>query len=124
MQDQFVYTSHPSRVVFGAGSSSTLADEVERLGCRRALVLDHPQQQSTGAEVVSRLGPLAAGLFSEAAMHTPVAVTERALQAFKAAGADCTVAIGGGSTTGLGKALALRPTCRRWSVPTTYAARR
>jgi maleylacetate reductase len=121
LQDRFVYTGHPSRVVFGAGSLSTLADEVEKLGCRRAFVLTTPQQQSTGADVVSRLGPLAAGLFSEAAMHTPIAVTERALAAFEAAGADCTVAIGGGSTTGLGKALALRTDLPQIVVPTTYA---
>ncbi len=121
MQDHFVYTAHPSRVVFGAGSLSALADEVAALGCSRAFVLTTPQQQATGAEIVSRLGPLAAGLFSEAAMHTPVAVTERALAGFKAANADCTVAIGGGSTTGLGKALALRTDLPQIVVPTTYA---
>ncbi len=121
LQDRFVYTAHSSRVVFGAGSLSVLADEVGALGCSRAFVLTTPQQESTGADIVSRLGPLAAGLFSGAAMHTPLAVTERALAAFEAAGADCTVAIGGGSTTGLGKALALRTNLPQIVVPTTYA---
>ena len=32
MQDRFVYTAHPSRVVFGAGSLAALADEVKALG--------------------------------------------------------------------------------------------
>jgi maleylacetate reductase len=121
MQDRFVYTANPSRVVFGAGTLAVLADEVAALGCRRALVLTTPQQRATGEAVVARLGPLAAGLFPGAAMHTPVAVTEEALAAFEAAGADCTVAVGGGSTTGLGKALALRTDRPQIAVATTYA---
>ena len=121
LQDRFVYTAHPSRVVFGAGSLAALADEVKALGCRRAFVLTTLQQEATGADVVAQLGPLAAGLFPGAAMHTPIAVTERALAAFEAAKADCTVAIGGGSTTGLGKALALRTNLPQIVVPTTYA---
>ena len=121
MQDRFVYTAHPSRVVFGAGSLAALAGEVKALGCRSAFVLTTPQQEATGADVVAQLGPLAAGLFPGAAMHTPIAVTERALAAFVAAKADCTVAIGGGSTTGLGKALALRTNLPQIVVPTTYA---
>ena len=36
-------------------------------------------------------------------------------------GADCAVAIGGGSTIGLGKAIALEPGCRSSPFPTTYA---
>src|SRR5271170_1435545 len=121
LQDRFVYTAHPSRVVFGAGSLAALAEEVAALGCRRAFVLTTRQQEATGADVVAQLGPLAAGLFPGAAMHTPLAITERALAAFEAAKADCTVAIGGGSTTGLGKALALRTNLAQIVVPTTYA---
>ena len=41
-------------------------------------------------------------------MHTPVEVTEEALAATRAAGADALVALGGGSTIGLAKAIALR----------------
>ena len=121
MQDRFVYAAHPSRVVFGAGSLSVLADEIVALGRRSAFVLTTPQQEATGHDVVAQLGPLAAGLFPGAAMHTPVEVTERALAALRAAGADCTVAIGGGSTTGLGKALGLRTDLPQIVVPTTYA---
>ena len=58
MQDRFVYTAHPSRVVFGAGSLAALADEVKALGCRRAFVLTTPQQEAAGAVVVAQLGPL------------------------------------------------------------------
>jgi alcohol dehydrogenase class IV len=54
-------------------------------------------------------------------MHTPVEVTARAVDLARALGADCTVAVGGGSTTGLGKAIALATGLDQIVVPTTYA---
>jgi alcohol dehydrogenase class IV len=54
-------------------------------------------------------------------MHTPVEVTEEALRVVKERGADAVVAVGGGSTTGLGKAIALRTGLPQIVLPTTYA---
>lgn len=119
--DAFCYTGLPVRVVFGDGSLSQLAAEVQALGITRALVLSTPQQQDLAARVAEDLGAGLAGVFCEAAMHTPVEVTERALQVWRECGADGVVAVGGGSTTGLGKALALRTDAPQLVVPTTYA---
>jgi maleylacetate reductase len=116
----FVYTALPARVVFGSGTLAQVPEEVRALG-RRALVLSTPQQRAEAEALAVRLGDLSAGVFAEAAMHTPVEVTERALEAVRASGADCTVALGGGSTTGLGKAIALRTDLPQVVVPTTYA---
>ena len=63
----------------------------------------------------------ARAVFGEATMHTPVAVTQAALSELQAAECDCLVAVGGGSTIGLGKALALRTDLPQIAVPTTYA---
>ncbi|HEY4028923.1 MAG TPA: maleylacetate reductase [Caulobacteraceae bacterium] len=117
----FTYVGAPSRVVFGFGVLARVPEEVSALGCRRALVLSTPQQAGAARDLSERLGPLGAGLFTEAAMHTPVEVTERAMQVVRDSGADCTVALGGGSTTGLGKAIALRTDLPQIVVPTTYA---
>src|SRR3546814_2939440 len=62
-----------------------------------------------------------AGTFAHAAMHTPVEVSDRAVAYADAIEADCLVAIGGGSTTGLGKAIALRTDLPQIVIPTTYA---
>ncbi|MBB3331665.1 alcohol dehydrogenase class IV [Halomonas campaniensis] len=117
----FVYHGLPSRVVFGQGTLSRLAEEIEQLGCRRALVLATPQQQEQARAVLEQLGERGAGLFTEAAMHTPVEVTERAMRVVEELAVDCTVAIGGGSTIGLGKAIALRTWLPQVAIPTTYA---
>jgi alcohol dehydrogenase class IV/protocatechuate 3,4-dioxygenase beta subunit len=54
-------------------------------------------------------------------MHTPVEVTERAMAVLREHGADCLVSVGGGTGTGLGKALAVRTGLPHVAVPTTYA---
>jgi alcohol dehydrogenase class IV len=117
----FTYENLPCRVVFGSGTLSAAAEEIRRLGGSRALVLTTPQQEAEGRKLSSSLGSLFTGIFSGATMHTPVEVTERALVAMKECDADCVVSLGGGSTTGLGKALALRTGVNQLCIPTTYA---
>jgi maleylacetate reductase len=117
----FVYEALPSRVVFGAGALDTVTEEVGRLGASRALVLCTPEQRSMGAEIVLKLGALSGGVFDGARMHVPIEVAEGAREKAHRVGADCCVAIGGGSTTGLAKAIALTSGLPILAIPTTYA---
>ena len=119
--EPFVYTALPVKVVFGFGTLARLADEVRELGCRRAIVLSTRPQEAMGSALAQKLGEISAGFFAGATMHTPVEVTERALEAVRSARADCIIAVGGGSTVGLGKAIALRTDLPQIVVPTTYA---
>jgi maleylacetate reductase len=118
---RFDYTALPARVLFGSGRVAEVADEVRRLAARRALVLSTPGHRALGERVAALLGDLAAGVYSKATMHTPVDVTEDALATLQKLEADCVVAVGGGSTIGLGKALALRTDLPQIAIPTTYA---
>ncbi len=117
----FAYNSQQYRVVFGAGSAARLNEEVERLGIRRVLVLTTREQRDQGARLGAHLGSRFAELFSDARMHTPVEVTEAAIAVVQAQDIDGFVAIGGGSTIGLGKALSLRTGLPHIAMPTTYA---
>jgi maleylacetate reductase len=117
----FVYSSQQQRIVFGEGTIEKVRAEVERLGGTKVLVLAGPHGGEVAGRLAAVLGPLVAARFDEAAMHTPVEVTERALAVLRSAGADCLVAVGGGSTTGLAKALALRTGLPQLILPTTYA---
>ncbi|TFY99974.1 maleylacetate reductase [Ramlibacter rhizophilus] len=117
----FTYTAQPARVVFGPGSLARLDEEIERLGVRRALVLCTPGQRALAEQAAALLGARAAGIFDGAAMHVPVEVARQARERARELGADGAVAIGGGSTTGLGKAIALESGLPILAVPTTYA---
>ena len=121
MNHDFIYEALPTRVIFGQGKLQSLPQEVEKLGARKALVLSTPQQEAWARNVAELLGSAAAGVYSNATMHTPVEVSEEAVAYAKRVGADCVVALGGGSTTGLGKAIALRTGLPQIAVPTTYA---
>ena len=119
--EAFVRDAPAMRVVFGPGTLNQVGDEVARLGCGRVLVLSTPEQADEAERVAGLLGDKAAGVFAQAAMHTPVELTEQALELVGRWNVDGTVAIGGGSTTGLGKAIALRTDLPQIVVPTTYA---
>jgi alcohol dehydrogenase class IV len=108
-------------VVFGAGSLAILPEELDRLGVRRALVLSTPEQWSIAAEISANLGERAVGLFDRAAMHVPVEVAQAARDEARRVKADGCVAVGGGSTTGLAKAIALTAELSIVAIPTTYA---
>jgi alcohol dehydrogenase class IV len=115
---RFTYTALPGRVVFGAGAArERLADEVERLGARRVLLiagepeLDLARSLSDGLPVH--------GEFAEVRQHVPTEIAARARAA--ADGADALLSVGGGSTTGTAKAVALETGLPIVAVPTTYA---
>ena len=117
----FVYNGQPARVIFGAGSLKHLVREIEALGARKALVLSTPGQRASAEMIAALLGDRAAGVFDRAVMHVPIETAREARDVARTLGADCAVAIGGGSTTGLGKAIALDSGLPILAIPTTYA---
>ena len=82
--EPFVFPGLRSRVIFGHGTVAQTGAEIERLGRKRALVLSTPNQKADAEALAGRLDALSGGVFAEAAMHTPVEVTEKALSAYEA----------------------------------------
>jgi alcohol dehydrogenase class IV len=117
----FVFEAHIPRVVFAAGALQRLPEEVERLGATRALVLSTPDQEGAARRIAEMLGERGAGVYAHAVMHVPIETARAAREEARRVHADCAVAIGGGSTTGLGKAIALDSGLPIIAVPTTYA---
>ncbi|SDB17745.1 maleylacetate reductase [Bauldia litoralis] len=118
---EFAYQPSPQRIVFGSGKLDQVAAEAERLGITRAMVLSTPGKTSLAEDVAGHLGDRCAAILPTARMHTPVEVTDEAMTTVEAERIDGLVAIGGGSTTGLGKAIAYRTDLPQLVLPTTYS---
>ncbi|HWD45205.1 MAG TPA: maleylacetate reductase [Actinomycetota bacterium] len=114
----FVYDALPGRVVFGVGAVEQLGEEVDRLGGRRVLAIAGKRAIDG---LLARLGPRVAASFTDVQQHVPVEAAARAVAAAAEADADCLVAMGGGSATGMAKAVALERQAPIVAVPTTYA---
>jgi maleylacetate reductase len=121
MSQPFTYQVAPMRVVFGVGTITSLPDELARLGIARALVLVSRRQQAELGDLAALTGGRLAGLFDGAVVHTPLTVTERAMDVVRDLKPDGVVAIGAGAATGLSKAIALRTDLPQLVLPTSYA---
>ena len=121
---RFVHETLPQRVVFAPGDvAAAVAAEVEALHAERVMLVASAREASLADPVAAAIPVVLR--HDEVVMHVPIEVATRAREAAANADVDVIVTIGGGSTTGLGKAVAL--TSERpgglpiIAVPTTYA---
>jgi alcohol dehydrogenase class IV len=119
---EFVYDALPGRVVFGVGAARRqLAGAVAALGFERLLLIAAAPEAALAGELAAPLGERVVGSFDEVRPHVPVEVGTAATAAAREAGADAVLSVGGGSTTGTAKAVALASGLPIVAVPTTYA---
>ncbi len=117
---RFVHDNLPQRVCFGSGEAAAyLGTEIENRKASRVMVIAAESERDI-AEAVTKELPVALR-YDDVVMHVPVEVAERARDAAAAVSADALVSVGGGSTTGLAKAIALTTGLPIVAVPTTYA---
>jgi alcohol dehydrogenase class IV len=117
---KFTHETLPQRVVFAAGESpAAVAAEVEALGGSKVMLIASDRERELADPIAKELPVVLR--HEEVVMHVPVEVVGRALRAAVDAGADILVSVGGGSTTGLAKAVALTTGLPIVAVPTTYA---
>ena len=121
MLQSFVYAARQPRVIFGTGTMSHLPEEIDKLAAHRVLLLTTPKERGLADPAAELLGGRVAGLFDRAVMHVPTETAEAARQIAADLEIDCLVAIGGGSTVGLAKAIALVTELPIVAIPTTYA---
>ncbi|MGW3127424.1 maleylacetate reductase [Streptomyces sp. NPDC001076] len=117
---RFTHQTLPQRVVFAAGTSpAAVAAEVEAQGASRAVLIASDREKELADPIAERIPVVLR--HEEVVMHVPVEVARRARRAATDSGADILVSVGGGSTTGLAKAVALTTGLPIVAVPTTYA---
>ncbi|GGD39973.1 maleylacetate reductase [Aureimonas glaciei] len=116
-----VYNATPPRIVFGLGTRKRIGAEIDRLGCRRAVIVSTPGRAEMARAIATEIGPSCVGVLAEAVSQVPIELAQRARLAVRELGADCIVSIGGGASVGLGKAIALELALPIIAVPTTYS---
>ena len=117
----FVHDQLAQRIVFGAGSFARLAEEIDRLTIRRALLICESRGKAIGDEAAQALGPRAEARIDEVRQHVPESDVVAALEYVAGLDVDGLLAIGGGSAIGLAKALARELGAPVVAVPTTYS---
>lgn len=117
----FTYDALPGRVVFGPGRRAELAAEVDRLGLGHVMLIADNNANSTADDLAALLGTRVVTRWHDVEQHVPTDLAESARAAANQAGIDGIVTVGGGSTTGLAKAIALVADAPIVAVPTTYA---
>jgi maleylacetate reductase len=117
----FDHVTLGQRVLFGTGNAAAnLAAEVARLGAKRVMVIASESETPMARSVAAGIGVVALW-HQDVVMHVPIESAEKARAAAAAAGVDLLVCVGGGSTTGLAKAVAMTSRVPIIAVPTTYA---
>ena len=117
----FVYEALPGRVVFGVGAFMRAVEELDRLDAQRVLLIADRSGQAWADDLAAQLRGRLAGRIDDVRVHVPVENAEAARALALETLSDSVVTIGGGSATGLGKAVALELTVRFLAIPTTYA---
>jgi alcohol dehydrogenase class IV len=117
----FVYDALPGRVVFANGSFDRVPDELERLRGTRVLLIADRSGVSWADRLAGSLGERVVARIDDVRVHVPIARAVEARDLARSTAADVIVTIGGGSATGLAKAVALTESIPILAVPTTYA---
>jgi maleylacetate reductase len=108
------------RVIFGRGSLDQVALEARSLGTRIMIISGRHEAEAASA-VSDQLGDDLAWWIEDVVQHVPVEVAAKAIHAARDAEVGVLVSIGGGSATGLAKAIARDTGLPILAVPTTYA---
>lgn len=119
----FVHDERQLRLRIGDDLLADIGEEARRLGMRRVLVIGTPHMAPQVEAVSDALGELFAASIPEAVQHVPRESIVEAQKFVADSKADGCIAIGGGSTVGLAKALALESDADFpiIAMPTTYS---
>lgn len=117
----FVHDTLAQRVVFDTGRAvDAVVEQAEHLHIDSPLLVSTESAHAVADEIAARVAP--AAHWTDTPQHVPRQVADDATAAAREAGADGIISIGGGSATGLAKAIALETGLPIIAVPTTYAA--
>lgn len=101
----------PQDIIFGEGSLSKLGDLILKSGCRKPFIISGKTLTKLGVveravKLIEKAG-YTTELFNEVEANPSIETVEKATNAFKESGADCIIALGGGSPMDVAKAVGI-----------------
>ncbi|QGU06008.1 Maleylacetate reductase [Corynebacterium occultum] len=117
----FTHDTLSQRVVLDSGRViERVLSEAAQLGMSRPMLISTEGTHEVADKLAAVLSP--AEHWRDAVQHVPRSVADAATTVARNSGVDGLISIGGGSATGLAKAIALDTSLPIIAVPTTYAA--
>jgi alcohol dehydrogenase class IV len=117
----FVLDQPATRVLFGSGTLGNVAAELNRMHAERVLLIASTSAKAEADRIVTDVGDRVVARIDETQPHVPAAGVDLARGMAESNRADSVVTIGGGSTTGLGKAVVVTRQVGFMAIPTTYS---
>lgn len=117
----FSFRSYPANVHFGLGQTYLLKQYCEAIGAEKILLVCSKSGVVRYQEIPKHLGNRYVALFDRVESHCPQPIIEQAVTMYQTSSADTVVAVGGGSTLGLGKILKAEYGAKFIAIPTTYS---
>ena len=108
-------------MVFGVGVRTSLASEILALDAKKVMLIIDGGALGIRSEIESLIGTNLVATWTDVQQHVPIKLAESARAVVTTSGADAIVCVGGGSSTGLAKAIALTHRLPIIAIPTTYA---
>lgn len=108
-------------MIFEAGSVSLLNEELDLINAERVVIICGNHASELIEAIVNDLGSRVVKVISGSTMHVPIDLIETTITSVKDAGSDVILAVGGGSSIGLAKAIARRVKVPIVALPTTYS---
>jgi maleylacetate reductase len=117
----FRYDQQASTVLFGAGRVGDVGQATVAIGAARTMLIHDANASGLADGIAIQLGSVIACRWNEVVQHVPGELAERARAMASKVAIDSIVCVGGGSSIGLAKAIALTHAVPIVAVPTTYA---
>ena len=111
----------PGWIVFGPGTLHRVSDVVERIGVGRIMLVAGRSAAVISESVRTQLGERIVAMHDDVRQHVPEELADIAVRRARDTNADGVITVGGGSSIGLGKVVAVSLEVPLIAIPTTYA---
>jgi maleylacetate reductase len=111
----------PGWIVFGSGTLDRVSDVAKSVGITRAMLIAGGSVHAIAQPVRTQLGDRIVATHDDVRQHVPETLADVAVQHARDTDVDAVITVGGGSSIGIGKVVAVSLEIPLIAIPTTYS---